>query len=187
MLENEKCFRKNRETKKYLRKIWKVMQESVDRGLIADGMLPGKIKVERRAAIMYEKFLENQEVGSPDYLDYASICAIAVNEENANMNRVVTAPTNGASGIIPATMMYINEYIENKPDEVAIHSPDGGFDWTSHHGWSGARFTGIFRANESGRHYFWVVADDSAELWLNGSKCANSGGNWVELSQRVKG
>lgn len=120
MLENEKCFRKNRETKKHLRKIWKVMQESVDRGLVANGILPGKIQVERRAAIMYEKFLENQEVGSPDYLDYASICAIAVNEENANMNRVVTAPTNGASGIIPATMMYINEYIENKPDEWEI-------------------------------------------------------------------
>ena len=117
ILENEKCFRKNRETKKKLRKIWKVMQESVDRGLIANGMLPGKINVERRAGIMYEKFLENQEVGVNDYSDYVSICAIAVNEENADMNRVVTAPTNGASGIIPATMMYIQEYIENKPDE----------------------------------------------------------------------
>ena len=69
---------------------------------------------------MYEKFLENQDVGSSDYLDYASICAIAVNEENANMNRVVTAPTNGASAILPATMMYINEYIENKPNEWEI-------------------------------------------------------------------
>ena len=117
ILENEKCFRKNRETKKKLRKIWKVMQESVDRGLVANGMLPGKINVERRAGIMYEKFLENQEVGANDYSDYVSICAIAVNEENADMNRVVTAPTNGASGIIPATMMYIQEYIENKPDE----------------------------------------------------------------------
>ena len=120
ILENEKCFRKNRETKKKLRKIWKVMQESVDRGLIANGMLPGKINVERRAGTMYEKFLENQEVGANDYSDYVSICAIAVNEENADMNRVVTAPTNGASGIIPATMMYINEYIENKPDEWEI-------------------------------------------------------------------
>ena len=120
ILENEKCFRKNRETKKKLRKIWKVMQESVDRGLIANGMLPGKINVERRAGTMYEKFLENQEVGVNDYSDYVSICAIAVNEENADMNRVVTAPTNGASGIIPATMMYINEYIENKPDEWEI-------------------------------------------------------------------
>ena len=100
VLENEKCFRKNRETKKQLLKIWKVMQESVDRGLVADGYATGKIQVERRAAVMYEKFLENQELDSSDYLDYASICAIAVNEENANMNRVVTAPTNGASGII---------------------------------------------------------------------------------------
>ena len=117
ILENEKCFRKNRETKKKLRKIWKVMQESVDRGLIATGMLPGKINVERRAGAMYEKFLENQEVGTNDYSDYVSICAIAVNEENADMNRVVTAPTNGASGIIPATMMYINEYISDKPED----------------------------------------------------------------------
>jgi L-serine dehydratase len=120
ILENEKCFRKNRETKKKLRKIWKVMQESVDRGLIANGMLPGKINVERRAGTMYEKFLENQEVGTNDYSDYVSICAIAVNEENADMNRVVTAPTNGASGIIPATMMYINEYIADKPEEWEI-------------------------------------------------------------------
>ena len=120
ILENEKCFRKNRETKKKLRKIWKVMQESVDRGLIATGMLPGKINVERRAGTMYEKFLENQEIGTNDYSDYVSICAIAVNEENADMNRVVTAPTNGASGIIPATMTYINEYIADKPEEWEI-------------------------------------------------------------------
>jgi L-serine dehydratase len=120
ILENEKCFRKNRETKKHLRKIWKVMQDSVERGITAKGRLPGKINVERRAGLMYEKFLENEEVGVDDYLDYVSICAIAVNEENADMHRVVTAPTNGASGIIPATMMYINEYIENKPDDWEI-------------------------------------------------------------------
>ena len=96
------------------------MQECVDRGLTTQGMLPGNINVERRAAIMYENFLKNNELDNQAFLDYSSICAIAVNEENAAMNRVVTAPTNGASGIIPATMMYINEYILEKPKNWEI-------------------------------------------------------------------
>lgn len=120
MLENEKCFRKEKTTKKELRRIFRIMQECVDRGLTTEGMLPGKIQVERRAAIMYENFLKNNELDSQAFLDYASICAIAVNEENANMNRVVTAPTNGASGIIPATMMYIKEYVHEKSEDWEI-------------------------------------------------------------------
>lgn len=120
MLENEKCFRKEKTTKKELRRIFRIMQECVDRGLTTEGMLPGKIKVERRAALMYENFLKNNELDSHAFLDYASICAIAVNEENANMNRVVTAPTNGASGIIPATMMYIKEYVHEKSEDWEI-------------------------------------------------------------------
>lgn len=121
ILENERCFRKNRETKKKLRKIWKVMQSSIERGLTASGMLPGKINVERRAGVMYEKFLENDEIGSDNYMDYLSICAIAVNEENADMHQVVTAPTNGAAGILPATMIYIKDYVDNKPKEWEIN------------------------------------------------------------------
>ena len=120
MMENEKCFRKEKSTKKELRRIWRIMQECVDRGLTTEGMLPGKINVERRAAIMYENFLKNNELDSQAFLDYASICAIAVNEENADMNRVVTAPTNGASGIIPATMMYIKEYVHEKSEDWEI-------------------------------------------------------------------
>lgn len=120
MLENEKCFRKEKTTKKELRRIFRIMQECVDRGLTTEGMLPGKIQVERRAAIMYENFLKNNELDSQAFLDYASICAIAVNEENADMNRVVTAPTNGASGIIPATMMYIKEYVHEKSEDWEI-------------------------------------------------------------------
>ena len=120
VLENEKCFRKEKTTKTELRRIWRIMQECVDRGLTTQGMLPGTINVERRAAIMYENFLKNNELDNQAFLDYSSICAIAVNEENAAMNRVVTAPTNGASGIIPATMMYINEYISDKPKNWEI-------------------------------------------------------------------
>jgi L-serine dehydratase len=120
MLENEKCFRKEKTTKKELRRIFRIMQECVDRGLTTEGMLPGKIQVERRAAVMYENFLKNNELDSQAFLDYASICAIAVNEENADMNRVVTAPTNGASGIIPATMMYIKEYVHEKSEDWEI-------------------------------------------------------------------
>ena len=120
VLENEKCFRKEKTTKTELRRIWRIMQECVDRGLTTQGMLPGTINVERRAGIMYENFLKNNELDNQAFLDYSSICAIAVNEENAAMNRVVTAPTNGASGIIPATMMYINEYISDKPKNWEI-------------------------------------------------------------------
>tara|TARA_B100001057_G_scaffold499578_1_gene610811 strand:+ start:60 stop:1412 length:1353 start_codon:yes stop_codon:yes gene_type:complete len=120
VLENEKCFRKEKTTKTELRRVWRIMQECVDRGLTTQGMLPGTINVERRAGIMYENFLKNNELDNQAFLDYSSICAIAVNEENAAMNRVVTAPTNGASGIIPATMMYINEYISDKPKNWEI-------------------------------------------------------------------
>ena len=120
VLENEKCFRKEKTTKIELRRIWRIMQESVERGLTTQGMLPGNINIERRAGIMYENFLKNNELDNQAFLDYSSICAIAVNEENAAMNRVVTAPTNGASGIIPATMMYINEYISDKPKNWEI-------------------------------------------------------------------
>jgi len=120
VLENEKCFRKEKSTKQELRRIWRIMQECIERGLTTSGFLPGKINVERRAAIMYENFLKKTELDNQAFLDYTSICAIAVNEENADMNRVVTAPTNGASGIIPATMMYINEYITDKPKNWEI-------------------------------------------------------------------
>ena len=120
VLENEKCFRKEKTTKTELRRIWRIMQECVDRGLTTQGMLPGTINVERRAAIMYENFLKNNELDNQAFLDYSSICAIAVNEENAAMNRVVTAPTNGASGIIPATMMYIKEYVHEKSEDWEI-------------------------------------------------------------------
>ena len=119
IMENESCFRKPKQTKRQLKKIWKTMQNSVDRGLTTTGFLPGKINVERRAAIMYENFLKN-ELESQAFLDYASICAIAVNEENADMHCVVTAPTNGAAGIIPATMMYLNEYVHDKPTDWEI-------------------------------------------------------------------
>ena len=120
VLENEKCFRKEKSTKQELRRIWRIMQECIERGLTTSGFLPGKINVERRAAIMYENFLKKTELDNQAFLDYTSICAIAVNEENADMNRVVTAPTNGASGIIPATMTYINEYITDKPKNWEI-------------------------------------------------------------------
>jgi L-serine dehydratase len=120
ILENEVAYRKKRETKKKLKQIWNVMQDSVERGLTTTGTLVGSLKLERRASNMYTKFLETQEVGSSNFLEYASICAIAVNEENADMHKVVTAPTNGAAGIIPATMMYIDEYIDNKPKEWYI-------------------------------------------------------------------
>lgn len=120
ILENEKCFRKPKQTSKQLKRIWKIMQKSVDRGLTSEGMLLGKLNIERRAGAMYENFLKNNELDSQAFLDYASICAIAVNEENADMHQVVTAPTNGAAGIIPATMMYLNEYVTDKPKNWEI-------------------------------------------------------------------
>ncbi len=121
-LRNESCWRTEAETRAGLMKVWQAMHGCISRGCQRDGVLPGGLKVDRRAAGMYRK-LQNDSIGfKPDplvALDWVSMWAIAVNEENAAGGRVVTAPTNGAAGIIPAVLQYFVEMRGgNDPDAI---------------------------------------------------------------------
>ena len=121
VMENELAWRSDEETKKGLLATWQVMKECMFRGCHTDGYLPGGLNVKRRAAALNKKLLKDQEYN--DYtswinsikqggqqfnyiLDWVSCFALAVNEENASFGRVVTAPTNGAAGVIPAVLQY---------------------------------------------------------------------------------
>ena len=120
MLENEKAWHTEDEIRAYVHRIWDVMQACVQRGLASDGILPGGLNVRRRAQRWYRKL---QEHGSADPLapmDWVNVFAIAVNEENAAGGRVVTAPTNGAAGVVPAVAHYYWKFVGN-------HSEDGIF------------------------------------------------------------
>ena len=106
MMENEKSWRGESEIMAGLLKIWSVMEECVRNGCHNEGVLPGGLKVKRRAAHLYRRLqAESEDVAvSSSRMDWVNLWALAVNEENAGGGRVVTAPTNGAAGIIPSVM-----------------------------------------------------------------------------------
>lgn len=109
MLENEKVWRSEAEIRAGLLRIWDAMQQCVDRGCRQEGVLPGSLKVPRRAPQLFEELRSRPEEAVKDpltVLDWVNLFALAVNEENAAGGRVVTAPTNGAAGIIPAVLHY---------------------------------------------------------------------------------
>jgi L-serine dehydratase len=108
MLANEKAFgRTGTEIKNDLADLWRVMRECVERGCQTDGILPGGLKVPRRAPRLYRQLTCDTSNTDPlKALDWVTLYALAVNEENAAGGRVVTAPTNGAAGIIPAVLHY---------------------------------------------------------------------------------
>ena len=123
MIENEKAWRSEAEIRARLLLIWKVMQECVAHGTETDGILPGGLKVRRRAADMHRRLLANPEAGLRDpltALDWVNLYAIAVNEENAAGGRVVTAPTNGAAGIIPAVLHYYHRFVSGASDDGVV-------------------------------------------------------------------
>lgn len=117
MLENEKIWRSEEEIRKGLLLIWQTMRECVNRGCHQEGILPGGLNVKRRAAGIY-RYLKDQEMKSlgdrdrAEVMDWVSLWALAVNEENAAGGRVVTAPTNGAAGVIPAVMHYYEKFTQ---------------------------------------------------------------------------
>jgi len=114
MLENELTWRTEQDVTDGLLHIWDVMQQCVARGCRTDGELPGPFKVRRRAPELYRNLTERAERTLSDPLsvmDWVNLYAIAVNEENAAGGRVVTAPTNGAAGIIPAVLHYYDRFI----------------------------------------------------------------------------
>ncbi|MCG5447105.1 L-serine ammonia-lyase [Micromonospora sp. NIE79] len=121
MLANERSWRSEADIRAGLLEIWRVMQECVQRGCERDGVLPGGLKVRRRAAEL-RRGLE-AEAGSVDPLhvmDWVTLFALAVNEENAAGGRVVTAPTNGAAGIIPAVLHYYTRFVPDADDEGVV-------------------------------------------------------------------
>lgn len=114
MMENELTWRSEEDVTAGLLHIWDVMQACVVRGCRTDGELPGPFKVRRRAPELYRSLTERAERTLSDPLsvmDWVNLYAIAVNEENAAGGRVVTAPTNGAAGIIPAVLHYYDRFV----------------------------------------------------------------------------
>ena len=123
MRRNEQHWRSNDEIDAGLLHIWQVMQACVVRGCAADGVLPGGFKVKRRAKKLLEDLTANPEQALRDPLqvmDWVNLYALAVNEENAAGGRVVTAPTNGAAGIIPAVLHYYTRFVPGATDSGVI-------------------------------------------------------------------
>lgn len=122
MMENEKVWRSEAEVRAGLLTIWKAMQGCVERGLRSAGVLPGGLKVARRAPAMAAELRNQPEAALRDpltILDWVNLYALAVNEENAAGGRVVTAPTNGAAGIVPAVLHYYHRFCP-KSDENGV-------------------------------------------------------------------
>lgn len=122
VLENEKTWRSEEEINAGILNIWQVMKDCVVRGCAQEGILPGGLEVKRRAAEMYRGLMKHGgEIKDPsEIFDWVSLFALAVNEENAAGGRVVTAPTNGASGVIPSVLHYYQKFTENPSDEGVI-------------------------------------------------------------------
>jgi L-serine dehydratase len=123
MLQNEATFRPEAETRARLLKIWKAMQACIDRGCTQEGILPGILKVRRRAPKLFRDLSSRTELNPNDplmALDWLSLWAMAVNEENAAGGRVVTAPTNGAAGIIPAVLNFLVTILKEDSEETIV-------------------------------------------------------------------
>jgi L-serine dehydratase len=111
MLENERAFRTDAATRAALLHLWSIMDDCIARGFRANGLLPGVLKVRRRASRMQRVLAEQAAHPGPlDALEWVNAFALSVNEENAAGGRVVTAPTNGAAGIVPAVLAYYRKF-----------------------------------------------------------------------------
>jgi L-serine dehydratase len=136
VMENENTWRPEGETKSGLMDTWTVMKECMYRGCHSEGFLPGGLQVKRRAAALNKKLLTNKpytdylswvaaiKEGGQQFnyiLDWVNCFALAVNEENASFGRVVTAPTNGAAGVIPAVLQYFIIFCDGDSEEKILH------------------------------------------------------------------
>jgi L-serine dehydratase len=135
VMENEGVWRRDEETKQGLLAIWRVMKECMYRGCHTEGYLPGGLQVKRRAAALNKKLLKDKNYNNYNgwaqaineggmqfnyILDWVSCFALAVNEENASFGRVVTAPTNGAAGVIPAVLQYFISFCDGNSEEKIL-------------------------------------------------------------------
>ncbi|MEM6426689.1 MAG: L-serine ammonia-lyase [Cyanobacteria bacterium P01_D01_bin.128] len=123
MWENEKVWRSEAEMRTGLLKLWNVMQACVARGCRTEGILPGGLQVKRRAPSLYQFLKRRPESSLSDpltVLDWVNLYAIAVNEENAAGGRMVTAPTNGAAGIVPAVLHYYRRFCPSANEDGVV-------------------------------------------------------------------
>jgi L-serine dehydratase len=121
MLANEHAWRSTEEIRAGLLARWQVMGDCVERGCRQTGMLPGGLKVPRRAPGLFARLSSRQDPGDPLLaMDWVNLFALAVNEENAAGGRIVTAPTNGAAGIIPAVLHYYVRFLPDATDDGVV-------------------------------------------------------------------
>ncbi|WP_337843350.1 L-serine ammonia-lyase [Rheinheimera sp.] len=118
MMENEKVLRSEEQIRTELGAIWQTMVSCINRGMRTEGILPGGLKVKRRAPALYKRLAAEKSADPLQVMDWVNLFALAVNEENAAGGRVVTAPTNGAAGIIPAVLMYYDKFIQPVTPEI---------------------------------------------------------------------
>jgi L-serine dehydratase len=120
MMARERAWRSEAAVRAGLLRIWAVMQECVRRGFEAQGLLPGVLGVRRRAPKLYRQLMSGDPLSPMHALDWVNVYALAVNEENAAGGQVVTAPTNGAAGIVPAVLHYYRRFEPGADDDGVI-------------------------------------------------------------------
>ncbi len=121
MMENETAWRPEEEVRAGLLQLWQVMSECIENGMHSEGVLPGGLRVRRRAPELARRLKVEADSGDPlRGMDWITLYALAVNEENAAGGRVVTAPTNGAAGIIPAVLRYYTKFVPGADDDGII-------------------------------------------------------------------
>lgn len=121
MRENERAWRSDAKIDAGLLQVWSVMQECIHHGMTTEGVLPGGLKVRRRAPELLHRLQAEADTTDPlRGMDWITLYALAVNEENAAGGRVVTAPTNGAAGVVPAVLMYYRRFVHGAGDDGVI-------------------------------------------------------------------
>ncbi|CNH96628.1 L-serine ammonia-lyase [Yersinia vastinensis] len=122
VMQNELAMHSKEEIESYFTAIWQTMRACIDRGLNTEGVLPGPLRVPRRASALRRLLVSSDKLSSDpmNVIDWVNMFALAVNEENAAGGRVVTAPTNGACGIVPAVLAYYDHFIEPVTPEIFI-------------------------------------------------------------------
>ncbi|UTV28706.1 L-serine ammonia-lyase [Photobacterium atrarenae] len=139
-MANQRALNTEQEIRDYFAGIWKTMTECMERGMSEEGILPGPLRVPRRAAALRQQLMTTEKLSNDPMtvVDWVNMYAFAVNEENAAGGRVVTAPTNGACGIIPAVLAYYDKFIQ----------PVGEKEYTRYFAASGA-IGGLYKRNAS--------------------------------------